>query len=457
MKNTFVYILFLFAFISCTNTEGQEIKVSTLKNIELKGKFTIQRQVGKYLFLHRTEGKYKYVIDSTKISSEGSFTFGEKKLAKGYYKLSLSNDNNIIDVILNDKEPLVDIQFNQVRLDRGVEIITSNENKAFWEFKKKDDIIQKTIKALKKQRGQFRSQGNDVKVNEMSNEINKKEKELFNFIQVVINKYPTSFFSKAKVASKAKNTEDKSIYFNDLDFDNENFIRSDVYSTRFQDYIIKHSGHTELGYYNAVDDIMKKAKINEKVFEFALYNLLDGFYGSGLEDVATYIMEEYFYGEACGEIEINNLLKQKAQLIKNLQVGNIPPDFTIKSNYGQEINLKNTTVNNKYTMVMFWATHCPHCMRDLPGFVNVYNEYKSKGLEVIGVALDMNEQKWKSEIENNNFNWINVSQFKNYNSPVCKDYKINKTPSYFIMDREMKIVLKPKSKGEIMSFLKANL
>ena len=457
MKNTFVYILFIFAFISCTNTEGQEIKVSTLKNIELKGKFTIQRQVGKYLFLHRTEGKYKYVIDSTKISSEGSFTFGEKKLAKGYYKLSLSNDNNIIDVILNDKEPLVDIQFNQVRLDRGVEIITSNENKAFWEFKKKDDIIQKTIKALKKQRGQFRSQGNDVKVNEMSNEINKKEKELFNFIQVVINKYPTSFFSKAKVASKAKNTEDKSIYFNDLDFDNENFIRSDVYSTRFQDYIIKHSGHTELGYYNAVDDIMKKAKINEKVFEFALYNLLDGFYGSGLEDVATYIMEEYFYGEACGEIEINNLLKQKAQLIKNLQVGNIPPDFTIKSNYGQEINLKNTTVNNKYTMVMFWATHCPHCMRDLPGFVNVYNEYKPKGLEVIGVALDMNEQKWKSEIENNNFNWINVSQFKNYNSPVCKDYKINKTPSYFIMDREMKIVLKPKSKGEIMSFLKANL
>ena len=90
-------------------------------------------------------------------------------------------------------------------------------------------------------------------------------------------------------------------------------------------------------------------------------------------------------------------------------------------------------------------------------FVNVYNEYKSKGLEVIGVALDMNEQKWKSEIENNNFNWINVSQFKNYNSPVCMDYKINKTPSYFIMDREMKIVLKPKSKGEIMSFLKANL
>ena len=42
---------------------------------------------------------------------------------------------------------------------------------------------------------------------------------------------------------------------------------------------------------------MNKAKVNEKVFEFSLYNLLDGFYGSGLEDIATYIMEEYFYGK----------------------------------------------------------------------------------------------------------------------------------------------------------------
>ena len=60
-----------------------------------------------------------------------------------------------------------------------------------------------------------------------------------------------------------------------------------MFNSRFSHYIVKHSGHTEVGYYNAVDEIMNRAKVNEKVFEFALYNLLDGFYGSGLEDVAT--------------------------------------------------------------------------------------------------------------------------------------------------------------------------
>ena len=447
MKNIFFVFTAILAFNFSSVIEAQTIK----------GKLNIQRQTNKQVDLYRTEGKYKYKIDSTKVLTDGSFTFKYKKHLKGFYKLTLGNENNIVDVILNPSEPIVSLAFSQIRLEKGLDVLESNENKAYWEFKKEDSAVQSKIKNLKKQRGQFKSQANEAKVNEMTNEIIKLEKELFNFVQTVINKYPTTFFSKTKIASLSKTPKDKATYFDDLDFSNESFIRSDVYATRFQDYIIKHSGHTEVGYYNAVDDIMKKSKVNEKVFEFALYNLLDGFYGSGLEDVATYIMEEYFYGEACGEIEINDLLRSKADLIKNLQIGNTPPDFTIKSNYGADVNLKNTCANNKYTIIMFWATHCPHCMRDLPGFVPVYNEYKSKGLEVIGVALDVNKTKWKNTIEEKGFNWKNVSQFGNYKSPVCIDYKINKTPSWFILDSSMKIIAKPKGKQEILRFLKNNL
>ena len=447
MKNIF----FVFTAILAFNFS------SVIKAQTIKGKLNIQRQTNKQVDLYRTEGKYKYKIDSTKVLTDGSFTFKYKKHLKGFYKLTLGNENNIVDVILNPSEPVVSLAFSQIRLEKGIEVLESNENKAYWEFKKEDSAVQSKIKNLKKQRGQFKSQANEAKVNEMTNEIIKLEKELFNFVQTVINKYPTTFFSKTKIASLSKTPKDKATYFDDLDFSNESFIRSDVYATRFQDYIIKHSGHTEVVYYNAVDDIMKKSKVNEKVFEFALYNLLDGFYGSCLEDVATYIMEEYFYGEACGEIEINDLLRSKADLIKNLQIGNTPPDFTIKSNYGADVNLKNTCANNNYTIIMFWATHCPHCMRDLPGFVPVYNEYKSKGLEVIGVALDVNKTKWKNTIEEKGFNWKNVSQFGNYKSPVCIDYKINKTPTWFILDSSMKIIAKPKGKQEILRFLKNNL
>ena len=444
MKKNLI-ILFTISFI--VNTYSQSIY----------GKFNIPRQIGKQVNLYRTEGNYAYIIDSTRINSQSSFFFKFKKYPIGYYKIGLINDKNTIDIILNSVEEKLSLEFNKPKLEDGVKILISNENSALREFKAKDNVIQNQIKNFKRQRGQARKEGNDIKVNELSNKISQLEKDLSNFTTALVNKNPNTFFSKTQLATSPKFPEDKFKYFSDLDFNNESFIRSKVYSKRFQDYIIKHSGHTESGYYNAVDEIMNKAKSNEKVFEFALYNLLDGFYGSGLEDVATYIMEEYFYGEACGEIQINDLLKQKAKLFKNLQIGNIPPDFTIKNNLGSLVNLKNTCKQNIYTIVMFWATHCPHCMRDLPGFVSVYNEYKTKGLEVIGVALDVNREKWNKVLNEKKFNWINVSQFKNYDSPVCKDYKINKTPTYFILDNNMKIVSKPRGKSELMLFLKNNM
>jgi peroxiredoxin len=447
MRKYVLLVIAIAAFIISPNVEAQT----------LKGKFFVANQAGKQLNLFRTEGSYKYKIDSTKVKADGSFSFNKKERALGYYKLSLLNDNNIIEVILNPEESVVDLKFTQPFLERGVQVMVSEENKAYWQFKKKDISVKKKRKALQKQRGQFKAQGNTLKVNELTNQLEQLEKELFTFTEGIIKNKPKTFFAIAKRASKTSNTSEKATYFDDLDFTNESFVSSEVFNSRFSHYIVKHSGHTEVGYYNAVDDIMNKAKTNEKVFEFALYNLLDGFYGSGLEDVATYIMEEYFYGEACGDIEINDLLIQKAQLIKNLQVGNTPPDFTIQSNFGEQINLRRTCSNNRYTVVMFWASHCGHCMKELPGFVNTYNQYKSKGFELIGVALDVSVNKWKKTIQDNNFNWKNVSQFKNYKSPVCQDYKVNKTPTFFVLDNQMKIVDKPKGTKELTDFLRKNL
>jgi len=447
MRKYVLLIIAIAAFIISPNVEAQT----------LKGKFFVANQAGKQLNLFRTEGSYKYKIDSTQVKADGSFSFNKKERALGYYKLSLLNDNNIIEVILNPEERVVDLKFTQPFLERGVQVLASEENKAYWQFKKKDISVKKKRKAIQKQRGQFKAQGNTLKVNELTNQLEQLEKELFTFTEGIIKNKANTFFATAKRASKTSNTSEKATYFDDLDFTNESFVSSEVFNSRFSHYIVKHSGHTEVGYYNAVDDIMNKAKTNEKIFEFALYNLLDGFYGSGLEDVATYIMEEYFYGEACGDIEINDLLRQKAQLIKNLQVGNTPPDFTIQSNFGEQINLRRTCSNNRYTVVMFWASHCGHCMKELPGFINTYNQYKSKGFELIGVALDVNVNKWKKTIQDNNFNWKNVSQFKNYKSPVCQDYKVNKTPTFFVLDNQMKIVDKPKGTKELTDFLRKNL
>ncbi|MFZ1324696.1 MAG: TlpA disulfide reductase family protein, partial [Candidatus Contendobacter sp.] len=41
----------------------------------------------------------------------------------------------------------------------------------------------------------------------------------------------------------------------------------------------------------------------------------------------------------------------------------------------------------KPVLVTFWATTCPSCIEEIPHLVELYQEFKPKGLEIIGVAM----------------------------------------------------------------------
>lgn len=44
--------------------------------------------------------------------------------------------------------------------------------------------------------------------------------------------------------------------------------------------------------------------------------------------------------------------------------------------------------NDKVVLLNFWATWCPPCRREIPDFMEVYEQYKDKGFIVIGVGTD---------------------------------------------------------------------
>ena len=62
------------------------------------------------------------------------------------------------------------------------------------------------------------------------------------------------------------------------------------------------------------------------------------------------------------------------------------PPFSLKDTNGNIYSSAQLT--GKPVAINFFATWCPPCREEIPGFVEVYNKHKGKGFELIGISLD---------------------------------------------------------------------
>lgn len=72
--------------------------------------------------------------------------------------------------------------------------------------------------------------------------------------------------------------------------------------------------------------------------------------------------------------------------------------------------------------------------------VALYEKFHSKGLNIIGVSLDNNAEKWKQAILKDGLKWTQVSNLLEWNDPIAKTYEVNQIPSTFLLDTTGKIV-----------------
>jgi len=59
----------------------------------------------------------------------------------------------------------------------------------------------------------------------------------------------------------------------------------------------------------------------------------------------------------------------------------------------QDIDGKRWTLaeqRGRVVLVNYWATWCPPCRTETPGLVRLANEYRGRGVEVVGITLDEN-------------------------------------------------------------------
>ena len=60
--------------------------------------------------------------------------------------------------------------------------------------------------------------------------------------------------------------------------------------------------------------------------------------------------------------------------------------FTLKDIQGRPVALSD--YRGKVVLLDFWATWCPPCRKEIPGFIELYDRYRSRGFVVVGVSMD---------------------------------------------------------------------
>lgn len=69
----------------------------------------------------------------------------------------------------------------------------------------------------------------------------------------------------------------------------------------------------------------------------------------------------------------------------NPNFNNQAPNITLSTLTGEKISLK--ALQGKPTLLTFWATDCPGCIKEIPHLKALYQDYNAKGVNIIAVAM----------------------------------------------------------------------
>jgi thiol-disulfide isomerase/thioredoxin len=449
--------------VSCAQGYRIELKVDGLRDSTL--------QLGFYF------GEKTLLADTARVNSKGVAIFkGDSLLHRGMYFIVLPGSYFEILVGSNQNFSV------STTLENKIENITfknSPENTEFTNYRKFMNQMQKQMGELQK-KAQAQKEVGKVE-DELLEQMTVLDKEVKNYWDNMVKKNPNTFLATIiKSLTQVEIPEfdipenepkpdslrwikgvryNQKHYFDNINFSEAGLIRTPYFHGFIDNYFdrVVIPIPDTVSYY--ADKIISKSRSNPDMFKFIATHLFSKFSNSsimGMDAVFVHIAEKYYLsGEAkwVNQENFGKITKRVADLKPNL-IGQIAPNFKMldANNTVQELH----KIKADVTIVYFWEPGCSFCKKETPILHEVYKKFKSKGLAVIAVCTQNQEDKWKEYITTNSLSWINVwdpTRATRYD----KLYDIYSTPVIYVLDKNKKIVAKRIGAETVERFIEQEL
>ena len=249
--------------------------------------------------------------------------------------------------------------------------------------------------------------------------------------------------------------------FRNLDYTDQRLYKSGLFKDAIESHfwLLENSGNSLDKVFEemkiSIDAMMVKLATNEKIFNEVTDYLFDLLEKHSLFQASEYLALKVLNEGSC---TINSDLANQLETYRAMKKGNIAPDMIFEKAHFVNSNLtinKLSEINSKFTIVIFGASWCPKCKEELPEIAKLHDKWKTKGVEVLFVALEDNKSTFVEFAKA--FPFLSYSDLKKWESKIVKEYYVFSTPTLFLLDNKREIILRPNSVKQMDAWVDWNL
>lgn len=134
-----------------------------------------------------------------------------------------------------------------------------------------------------------------------------------------------------------------------------------------------------------------------------------------------------------------DILKKIIKEKKELEENGLAKNFNWVDVDGKEYNFKDVINGKKNVLIIFWASWCVPCRKEIPDLKEFYNVY-NRDINLVSLSIDEDYDKWKKAVDQENMPWLNLSGLPKNKEAIKLSYDIKAVPTLLLLDSNGKII-----------------
>lgn len=407
------------------------------------------KPVGSVIRLSKYVGDMQIDLDSMRYRGEAEIKFNyDTRFSDGVYALDVNSLETFQFVIINQEN--ITAHIYESGSGMAFKPDQSKENDAFNIMLNLSEVYSRSMDSM----GMALNQLSDfdprhaAKTDSLTKVYHRVADAYNNSLDLLNNLFPESYTAEVlialdKIPLRTQKPEWNSVFDNDaafnhvhyfrfIDFSDERIITNPFLSNKILDYLYNYSERSEQGIKQAIDKLADVPNIHPKVQAFILDFLIDFFADKEAAEYIDYINRTYL--GSC-ELPLSDAALVKIDQMVKFKPGDQIPEFRLPNQTGHLVPVSGVT--GQLNVIVFWASWCPHCMRELPKIKELYDGLPGK-LGVYAVSVDSVKADWMQAVKSENLKWLNVIDEDGFESARLAEFGITSTPTLILVDSELR-------------------